>query len=216
MINSKLCKKFRLKTVCLLTVSCFLFSGVVHPAASRSPSADDASQVLFQRMLQQTTAERDALAMKVSELEKSLEQSEKEKALLSKKFTSKESSLEKFKDANQEMSDLLQTMKTRMEELIEKFRLTAQTLQTTEEEKAGLEQLLTQREAEIRKHIENNMRLYSINMEVLDKYGNKGVWDALVQQEPMTKLKQVEIENIKEQYRVEIEQLKTDAGLASR
>ena len=43
--------------------------------------------------------------------------------------------------------------------------------------------------------------LYETGLEVLDKYKNKGIWDAFMQQEPVTGLNEVEVENIIEEYR---------------
>mgnify|MGYP003633488220 CR=1 FL=1 len=185
-------------------------------SATRDAVTTNANQALFQRMLQQTTEERDQLSVQVKGLEDKLEQSEKEKQKIEKRLNAKESSLDNFKNSNQEMSDLLQTMKTRMEELIGKFRETAQTLTAAEDENASLLQMLEIKQADIERHVQNNVRLYQINLEILEKYESKGVWDAFVQQEPMTQIKKVEIENIKEEYRTEIEALKSDSNLAKR
>ena len=40
-----------------------------------------------------------------------------------------------------------------------------------------------------------------MNDRLIDNYNNKGVWDSIVQNEPFTGIKQVEIENILQEYR---------------
>jgi chromosome segregation ATPase len=47
----------------------------------------------------------------------------------------------------------------------------------------------------------NNKQLFDLNRELLDRYQHKGVFDAVSQKEPFTGLKQVEIENLVQDYR---------------
>jgi chromosome segregation ATPase len=191
----------------------------VHAADSRAPagaSANNSGNLMVQRMLQQTTAERDQLAAQVAELEKKLADEAKQRSLVEKKLAAKDASLDKFKDANSNMSDLLETMKTRLQELVDKYREVAQQLRDTEQAKASVEMDLAQREAELAHHIENNAKLVVLGEEILAQYEDKGVWDALFQQEPLTQLKRAEIESIREQYRVAIEQLKVAQEEAAR
>ena len=52
------------------------------------------------------------------------------------------------------------------------------------------------------------MKLVDTNRELVEQYVNKGLWQALRQAEPITQLKQVEIENIAQEYKGTIEVLK--------
>ncbi len=49
-----------------------------------------------------------------------------------------------------------------------------------------------------------NGQLYTYGQEILDRYQRKGVWAALSQKEPVFGLKQVEIENVVQEYRLKM------------
>jgi chromosome segregation ATPase len=191
----------------------FLSAQMLSAAESRAPSANNnaannAALMQAQRQVQEATAEREKLVQQVAELEKKLKASEAGRDKAEKQLHAKESSLDKFKDSNSGMADMLKTMKTRMEELIGKYREVTQQLKDTEQGKAEAESTLAQKDAELKRHVENNLKLYAVSLDVLEKYEDKGVWDALFQQEPVTQIKRAEIESIAEDYRIELEKLK--------
>lgn len=47
----------------------------------------------------------------------------------------------------------------------------------------------------------HNLKLFSINQEILGKYESKGFWDVFANQDRVTGLKQVEVENLIQDYR---------------
>lgn len=195
----------------------FLSAQMLSAAESRAPSgnnnaATNAALMQAQRQVQEATAEREKLVQQVADLEKKLKASEAGRDKAEKQLSAKESSLGKFKDSNTGMADMLKTMKTRMEELIGKYREVAQQLKDTELSKAEVEAQLAQKDAEIKRQTEANLKLYVVSLDVLTKYEDKGVWDALFQQEPVTQIKRAEIESIAEDYRIEIEKLKAQEG----
>ncbi len=55
---------------------------------------------------------------------------------------------------------------------------------------------------------ENNKKLYSLNNEMLERYQHKGFADVLVQREPFTGLKRVDVENLIQDYQYQIDSLK--------
>lgn len=56
-----------------------------------------------------------------------------------------------------------------------------------------------------------NLKLYELGQTVLQQYQHKGVWSSLMQKEPVTGIKQVEIENFVQEYqdKLDAEKLKT-------
>lgn len=54
----------------------------------------------------------------------------------------------------------------------------------------------------------NNKKLYAINEELLRRYKNKGFTDVAEQKEPFTGMKQVEIENLVQDYQYRLDDLK--------
>lgn len=55
---------------------------------------------------------------------------------------------------------------------------------------------------------ENNKKLYEINHQLLTRYENKGFSDVLKQREPFTGVAKVEVENLVEDYRYQLDDLK--------
>jgi hypothetical protein len=48
---------------------------------------------------------------------------------------------------------------------------------------------------------DKNMRLYQINTELVERYRAKGVWDAVLQREPITQIRDVRDEALAQEYR---------------
>lgn len=57
-----------------------------------------------------------------------------------------------------------------------------------------------------------NERLYLANQELLELYGAKDRWDRILQREPFTQLRQVEIESILEEYRQKLSESRVGSG----
>ncbi len=58
-----------------------------------------------------------------------------------------------------------------------------------------------------------NLALYRLSTELVEHYRSKGVWDALLQKEPVTQLKDVEIENLLAEYRDKLNAARTEPTL---
>ncbi len=174
------------------------------PAASTGGGGQDAA---VQRLLRQLTTEKEEAVAKNLENEKRIKQLEAELAKAQKKAGNTEETVGKYKEVYSEANSRIMSMQDKMKALVSKFRETIVVLKSTEKEKNRLAEELAGKDAIIAQHVKNNARLYSINMELLDKYKNKSVMDALMQNEPVTQLKRVEIETIGEQYRNEMDDL---------
>lgn len=174
------------------------------PAASNSSGGQD---VAVQRLLRQLTTEKEEAVAKNLENEKRIKQLEAELAKAQKKAGNTEETVGKYKEVYSEASNRIMSMQDKMKALVSKFRETIVVLKSTEKEKNRIAEELAGKDAVIAQHVKNNARLYAINMELLDKYKNKSVMDALMQNEPVTQLKRVEIETIGEQYRNEMDDL---------
>ena len=68
----------------------------------------------------------------------------------------------------------LQQSRTRMEELVGKFRETAGQLREVETQRAGLATSLQQRDTELKTCIDRNLKLYELNGEILTKLEKRG------------------------------------------
>jgi len=58
-----------------------------------------------------------------------------------------------------------------------------------------------------------NAKLHGYGLELLEKYEKKGCGDALLQAEPFTQIKRVEIENLVEDYREKLDEQKLDQAV---
>jgi len=57
---------------------------------------------------------------------------------------------------------------------------------------------------------EKNLKLYQLNTELVDKYNKKGAWEALMQREPFTQIKDVQIQALLQEYREKNDALKNE------
>ena len=113
-------------------------------------------------------------------------------------------------------------MKSRMDELIQKFRETVNNLRTVELKNSTRAQEISLLEREVKTCATNNIALSKIGYEVLAKYEDKGFFDRAGQVEPFTQIRKVQIENIVDEYTYLIEDqaylppenLKTDQAQA--
>ena len=54
-----------------------------------------------------------------------------------------------------------------------------------------------------------NLTLYQYSMDLLKAYRNKGVWASLEQKDPVLGLKDVDVQNVVQEYRVKLSAQKT-------
>lgn len=74
-----------------------------------------------------------------------------------------------------------------------------------DQDKKKLESLLADRNQSIESCEQKNMKLYELDNELLSRYKDKGVLDALFQDEPVTQIKDVEMESAVQEYRDKLE-----------
>lgn len=95
----------------------------------------------------------------------------------------------------------LELYKQRMNELVSRFRETANTLKETEADRSKLRQDLGERNASFDKCAENNLQLFEITNEVLDRYEHVGLFTKTSATEPFTRITRTRIENLVDDYR---------------
>ena len=90
------------------------------------------------------------------------------------------------------------------------LRKTQEQQRTAEAERKRLEALSAQQKQSIANCEEHNAKLHSQGLALLEKYQSKSCFDAALQNEPFTGLKQVEIENFVEDSREKLDEQKLD------
>jgi chromosome segregation ATPase len=151
--------------------------------------ADDQKAVArAQRMLRQMSQERDALQAENAKLKGEVEELNRKLGSLKK---NSEASLAKSREGNAALSENLQK--------------TTLNLRQTETEKTQLQATVVDQAQLIESCEANNVKMLQINRELLVDYEKKGFMDAMLQREPLTQLKRVEIENIVQEYQDRID-----------
>jgi chromosome segregation ATPase len=147
-------------------------------------SSVDQEKLALEETLKKTSSETEAhkrsaarAAARISRLEMNMEAAGKEKTELHAKLD----------EASKQNQELLARHK--------------QLEQNLKDKEAALE-----RQNELRKQCEeNNDKLYRIGRELVDWYSSKGSWSAVLEAEPFTRIKSVEMENLMEKYRDDLE-----------
>lgn len=197
---------------CLVLAAAALSGGAAYAETVRQGGNEQAALVArMQQMVNDVTAERDALAAQNARLTEELAAAKKAHEMqhvqMEKKLGGSETALERYKENDAALRDRLAQDRARMQELVDKFRETAQNLRQVEMERVELRTDLAARQEEIRQCTRKNLELYQANLDLLDRYESKGVWDAMMQREPVTGLKRVEVENRIEEYRRRLDQM---------
>ncbi|THB64617.1 MAG: hypothetical protein D6B27_10065 [Gammaproteobacteria bacterium] len=204
--------------VIALVLTGFTVPGFAALKKSGSSGGGNAAAIMkAQKMIQQYKSEADRANAELAKLRKENEKLAKENKRLQKTISGKQKelqyaagSLQNYKGGYNNLQERMVTMQGKMQELIEKFRETITTLKQTEAERNLANSRLKKSESQLLSCAQNNVKLYDTNRELLGQYESKGVWAALKQQEPLTQLSQVQIENMIQDYRDIIDDLKVE------
>jgi chromosome segregation ATPase len=174
------------------------------------------------QQLQQLTGERAALQAENATLKQELAQAKKqeqkvsaEKSALENRQRALQASASRDDTSGKQTQEQLERSRAQLQELIAKFRDTAQTLRDIETQRAALQNELTMQERAVKTCVDRNAGLYNLNVEVLDRMDNQGLWSSLAQREPFTKLKRVQLENLIDDYKYRAEELRLEQQQAS-
>jgi chromosome segregation ATPase len=196
-----------------IAIALLIASPPVFSQAERSGNAD--ARVMQQ--LQQVTAERAALQAENAKLKEETEKLRKEVQQVSAAKTSLETrnkaltvNATRGEASGKQAEEQLEKTRGQLQELVAKFRETAQTLDDVETDRATVKGQLAVHEREFRTCVDRNAGLYNLNAEVLDRMENRGFWSNLAQREPFTKLKRVELENLIDDYKYRADELRLE------
>jgi len=206
-----------------IALSCLLAmtqTGVTFAEVSSRDPGDSAALAKAQYMLREMATEKEALQAESDRLKEEIERRDKNIDELNKKIERASNSLKNTSDTVTRYQEAVASQKQRMEEmrdkfqkLVDKYRELVVALKHVEQERVGFQEKTSQQSVELEECGKNNGELYQATLDMIDKYESKGVWDALLQQEPVTQLKRVEIENIVDEAKYRIDKLKVvDSG----
>ena len=152
--------------------------------------ADDQKAAKAQRMLRQMALERDTLQTENAKLKGELDALNR-----------------KLGDVKKSSEAALGKSRGNYTSLNENFQATTQNLLKVEADKNQLQETIGEQAQLIITCEDKNAKMVQINRELLGHYERKGPLDAMLQREPLTQLKRVEVENIAQEYQDKIDQL---------
>lgn len=159
-----------------------------------------------QYLLRQATSEKAALQTQVDTLTQQVDKLTKELA------TAKSASGADKQKLEQKYGTALEQWKTQGEKLNEQLGSVRAQGKKEAAERADLEESLKKQTANFAQCYENNKKLYAVNQELINRYQDKGFADVLRQREPLTGIKQVDVENLVQDYQYQIDSLQVKSG----
>lgn len=181
-------------------------------SAQTQRSGNDTARVMAQ--LQQLTAEKSQLSTENERLKKELEDLKAQLGKASSAQSAAEQRARKLEGntrdsaALQESNDALSKARTQTQELVGKFRETAQQLKDVESDRSEVRSQLTLRERELKTCVDRNAQLYIVTDEILGRMESRGSWQSLKDKEPFTQLSRTRLENLIEDYRYRVDELR--------
>lgn len=200
-------------TMVMMCVALSLF-GQAHAESVRR--GDPAAAAAVQQ-LQQVSTERDSLLASQQELKAESERRTKELSDAKAKLLDSTNEIARLKaqlgesaraadragEASSATAEKLKDTQERLQKVVEKYKELVNELRSSEERVAALELAAGKKGDSLTQCIKDNRALHDATQDLIRKYEEKGVWDALLQREPVTQIKRVEVESMAELYRDE-------------
>jgi chromosome segregation ATPase len=181
----------------------------VHAQTARSGSGNEAS-----RQLQQLAAERGQLQSENARLKQELDALKKQQETassadsgLKQRAQASEANASRLAAANAATTDKLGRTEAQMEALVAKFRETAQALKDIETERNALRSSNQKAGRDFAACRSANGQLIEMNGEVLDRLEHTGFWTKVAADEPFTRLKRTQLQNLSDEYRAKAAEL---------
>lgn len=198
----------------MVAVTLCLLASASHAQVQRSGNAD----ARVAQQLQQLASEKVALQSENNKLKQELEQIKaqlQKSASTTKELENRNRALQSQAAAsriggNEQWEEQLGRSRAQLQELVGKFRETAQTLREVELDRATAKSQLATKEREYKVCVDRNAAMYELNDEVLDRMEDRGLWSQLAEREPFTRLKRTQLENLIDDYRYRVEELRVE------
>jgi chromosome segregation ATPase len=198
----------------ILAAPLLLALAAVPAALAQTERSGGGANAQLAQQYQQAQAEETQLQSDNDKLKKELDDSKKQLQAANKELVELESGgaaaqaqLAAAQQASQNAAQQLEQNRTRMQELVDRFRDTATKLRDVETDRSRLQQQVTQDNRDFDQCAERNYQLYQVDKDVLDRYEHQGLFSHLASAEPFTRIKRAQIENFVDDYRQRGEEL---------
>jgi chromosome segregation ATPase len=178
------------------------------PSAHAQTQRSGSETQKFMQQYQQLSAEKTALQAQATQTKKDLDTAQAELAAVKKErdalksraggSTAQFAQLTAGKEAAEKS---LEQLKQRTAELVARFREMAANLREVETDRAKLQNDLKERSTAFDKCAEDNLGLFEVNSQILDRYEHIGVFTKVGTADPFTKIARTRIENLVDEYR---------------
>ncbi len=197
-----------------------LLTGMLSISAMAADSPKDKQVRRMQLMLNAAQQEKTDLTGQVETLKNKVSELESKRAALEKKLGGQSRQLTELAD-KQQQADLQD--KQQQEELTSKYLESEKKLKQMEEQYASVSKNLQQNQfdkeqekkrldGEVKICEKKNAELYLLNAKLMDKYQSKGMMEVMRHAEPFTQLEKVQMENLLQEYRDNMEANKIFPG----
>jgi chromosome segregation ATPase len=200
------------RTIGMLAVLCLVDA---RAQVSRSPAQGASTQLMLQ--IQQLASEKTRLEGEMSKLKQDLAAAQKEldslkiaHKALEQKAMSATAEIDRDKASQDATADKLKQTQGRLEQLVAKFRESAETLRETETDRAAARQQVAAQEKQLNECSAHNAALYTLNSELLVHIEHEGFFSRLGASEPFTRLKRIENENLVDGYKLRADGQRVD------
>jgi chromosome segregation ATPase len=171
------------------------------------------------QQMQQLASERTALQAdnaklkdEVADLKKKLDKSSADGAAAASRAKELTKQLETATghgaESAKQATEALEKSRTQMQELITRFRATAQDLKNVETDRNALRGQLETREREYGTCVEHNVGLYDVGSAALDRLDHHGFFSKVGEAEPFTQIARARLENQIDDYRQRLKELR--------
>jgi chromosome segregation ATPase len=197
-----------------LALTMLLAASAAHAQTQRS--GGDTQK--FMQQYQQIAAEKTSLQAQVAQMKKDLDAAQTELAAVKKdrdalkqhagSSAAAAAALTAMTASKQTAEKNLEQYKQRMSELVTRFRDLAANLKDVEADRSKVRQDLQERSGAFDKCAEDNLQLYEINREILDRYEHVGPFTKVSSVEPFTRITRSRIDNLVDEYRARAMELR--------
>ena len=194
--------------------------GSVQAQSQRSGGGGEAQKILQQ--YQQLASEKTALQAQVTQMKQQLDAANSELAALKKERDALKArsgaagaaaaQLAAFKESSEKAAEL---NKQRMNELIARFRETATNLKEIETDRSKLQDELRVRNEAYDRCAADNLGLFEINNDLLNRYEHVGLFTKVSAGEPFTRITRTRIDNLVDETRARALELRAKARAAA-
>ena len=177
-------------------------------------SGNDNTRVMQQ--LQQLTSEKAAMQAENAKLKTDVENLKTQLASAAAALSASEQRAKKVaagatakeSAAAQELNDALSRNRSQMQELVTRYRETGETLKNVETERDQLRGQAQTQQRDLKTCIDRNAGMYLLTDEILRKVEDRSVWNSLTEKEPFTRIGRTRLENLIDDYRYRVDELR--------